>query len=846
MADFPTVTADGMRAVIAFAAGAGLKQLPKRPPLPRGLRWNKHEVQPLTPAVVAELKRIVGPRYVIADEAERLEPFSHDEIPDRSYAHMPEAVVRPASAEQVAAARAAADRAWEQFAAARPKGYRGDGSGCYPSADPPVAWDLKIKANVLWRTPLPDGFVDPVLVGDRLIVAAEPHTLICLNKADGKELWRAECSFLELVDDAKWKSRPEAFAEYVRACRQSDTLSAQIRREKDPAMRAAFQKKIDETKKSWADMDALLKTLGIPGRHYHATATPVSDGRSVWAAFGGGVAACYDLDGRRKWMVATGLPFNDPSTGSPVLIGGRLVTAGGGGKGRQSGCSLAAFDAETGKLLWRAERPGGFGVGLAALRLGDGRQTADVVVTAGGQVLRAETGKVVHDDITGGLENNRCAPTVERSVVYFDPIVGESATRLWLDGDRVCARLLWCCRRVVGRGQASTCGSQWQSMRPMTIHDGLAYCTRIDTAHVPGHYVSPFNILDIYDADTGRHAAQLRPILRAALDPAIAPVMAGPMLLAGDGGRSPSGQAEVCEDCQMAVIERGELPLILSINVLDKMRANPVFEDNRMYVRMETSAACLSASAPGAARFQANRIAYRLFLDLGDLAAKPKLLLAEPPKYFTPPDGVPVVELTSMAMPDKWLFCGPLPPAEGDPLKGIGGEAEARSGKATQVTFAGRTAAFGPLDEKFIRREAERAAIDVLAAAGGQGQNVCYYYTVLDNPKPRHVQFLPAGEGAAAWLAGTAVRAKEVVRLAPGRYPLLVKVQLGEAPPFLMGSLLMQPKFADVAAPSEHYDAWLDRVRLRRRWLRYVADNLPGTEPGERALKYLEHLEHKE
>ena len=58
---------------------------------------------PLTPEIVEQLKSIVGASYVIADDPELLEPYGHDEIPDRHYAHLPEAVVRPRTAAEIAA-----------------------------------------------------------------------------------------------------------------------------------------------------------------------------------------------------------------------------------------------------------------------------------------------------------------------------------------------------------------------------------------------------------------------------------------------------------------------------------------------------------------------------------------------------------------------------------------------------------------------------------------------------------------------------------------------------------------------------------------------------------------------
>jgi len=52
---------------------------------------------PVTPAIVEALRAIVGDAHVIYADAERLEPYSHDEIHDARYAHKPECVVRPAT-----------------------------------------------------------------------------------------------------------------------------------------------------------------------------------------------------------------------------------------------------------------------------------------------------------------------------------------------------------------------------------------------------------------------------------------------------------------------------------------------------------------------------------------------------------------------------------------------------------------------------------------------------------------------------------------------------------------------------------------------------------------------------
>ena len=57
----------------------------------------------LTEPVVAKLRDIVGEKFVIFGDPDALEPYSHDEVPDKRYRHMPEALVRPTSANEIAA-----------------------------------------------------------------------------------------------------------------------------------------------------------------------------------------------------------------------------------------------------------------------------------------------------------------------------------------------------------------------------------------------------------------------------------------------------------------------------------------------------------------------------------------------------------------------------------------------------------------------------------------------------------------------------------------------------------------------------------------------------------------------
>src|SRR6516162_1068172 len=68
-------------------------------------------------------------------------------------------------------------------------GWRTDGTGCYPKAQPPLEWST--TKNVVWKTPMPGyGVSHPVLLGQRVFTCAEPGTLLCLNREDGKILWQ--------------------------------------------------------------------------------------------------------------------------------------------------------------------------------------------------------------------------------------------------------------------------------------------------------------------------------------------------------------------------------------------------------------------------------------------------------------------------------------------------------------------------------------------------------------------------------------------------------------------------------------------------------------------------------
>jgi hypothetical protein len=73
----------------------------------------------------------------------------------------------------------------------RPIGFRGDGTGRFPGAMPPLEFSQKDGKNVLWSVKMPNwGQSSPIVVGRRVITMAEPDTTLCVDADTGKVLWQ--------------------------------------------------------------------------------------------------------------------------------------------------------------------------------------------------------------------------------------------------------------------------------------------------------------------------------------------------------------------------------------------------------------------------------------------------------------------------------------------------------------------------------------------------------------------------------------------------------------------------------------------------------------------------------
>ena len=88
-----------------------------------------------------------------------------------------------------------------------PLGFRTDGTGRYPDANPPLHWGT--DKNVVWNIKLPKSNAIPVILGKKLFTCAEPCVLLCVNKATGEIIWQGESSFKEIALTEREKAQFE-------------------------------------------------------------------------------------------------------------------------------------------------------------------------------------------------------------------------------------------------------------------------------------------------------------------------------------------------------------------------------------------------------------------------------------------------------------------------------------------------------------------------------------------------------------------------------------------------------------------------------------------------------------
>ena len=291
-------------------------------------------------------------------------------------------------------------------------GWRNDNSGSFEVEKAPLKWSD--TDNVVWREQMPDwSNTSPVIVGDKIITAAEPATLICLDKATGKILWQQANHYADLVSPEvaeKAKAAEPILADIVKVKDDMKKLSRKLRRDrenkdllKQMEDLKAKAKQHQETLKA----DPVLAQFNKPGTHAangYCSYIPQCDGEHIYAAFGIGTLACFDMAGNRKWGIIADKP--DARFGgstSPILSKQFIIV---GFK------DYVAYDKTTGKEAWRlGGQAQSYGTPIL-IPIGD----QEVMITPQGDAVNCADGKVIAKGIFTKTPYN--APIFQNGILY--------------------------------------------------------------------------------------------------------------------------------------------------------------------------------------------------------------------------------------------------------------------------------------------------------------------------------------------------------------------------------------------------------------------------------------------
>ena len=443
-------------------------------------------------------------------------------------------------------------------------GFRGDGTGSFPDANPPVKWSA--AENVVWKTPMPArSNSSPIVVGDRVFTCSEPSTLLCVSAADGKILWSDTVTFFDTVPE----DDPEAAAIIAKV------NGAKTEKEKE-AIKESLKK--DIMRCEYFEMPPVM------GSHFgfileYTMPTPTSDGKQAYVVYGTGMVAAYDLEGKRKWV--RGIEKPRSATGyaaSPLLAGGRLVINMGG--------FLHGLDLASGKTVWKVEQEEYYGSPVRA-ELGG----TELVVVPMGNVYRASDGKLL---AKGAAINSQLTASVHGDVVYsawdesFNDKKGPKlpagashlsmAVRLKANADgTIATEKLW-----------ETTERPGNYSSPL-YHDGLIY-NKCNTTEANKYHVV------VFDAATGQVVYRSPPrAVNKGTDPHPCITLAGPYIY----GPFDSGQMWVFkpgrefQEVATNTLAKGGLGASLTQEDHDQMTSPPFFLGSRMYIRTHKFLWCI-------------------------------------------------------------------------------------------------------------------------------------------------------------------------------------------------------------------------------------------------------------
>jgi outer membrane protein assembly factor BamB len=323
-------------------------------------------------------------------------------------------------------------------------GFRGDGTGRYPDADPPAA-----PTELLWRHPTAAwSNASPVRFGPLLCVMEEPTTLTCLDAATGALRWQRPLDVLDAVpaaERATLAARLQALPSLQQQRRDAARALSLARRASHGAETSGptVAESTAELARIQEQIDALAPYTTPPDKDLvgYSSPTPLARDDRIYALTGHGVLAAFDLQGSRQWSVWLGPApgsmrgFDFGQSASPVWAGGLLIV------GHDH---LRALDPRTGAVRWHGPSYRDYGT-PAVVRVGG----KEALATPDGLLLDATTGRTLASGL-GDLWYT--GPVVQSDRLYYigghgnerqEGLVTAKAWRVVVKAEALAVEPLW-------------------------------------------------------------------------------------------------------------------------------------------------------------------------------------------------------------------------------------------------------------------------------------------------------------------------------------------------------------------------------------------------------------------
>jgi outer membrane protein assembly factor BamB len=198
-------------------------------------------------------------------------------------------------------------------------------NGTSDSTGLPTEWSLAENKNIVWKTELPSwSGSTPIIWGEHVFVTSP-------SRSDGGP---------PPQQPGRKGGRPMRDP-------GGQTLLLVCLSKKDGSIR--WQRELDYFNKTYNKQNS-------------SSPSPVTDGKHVWVLTGNGVVTAFDFDGKELWKKNLQEQYGDFGLNwgygsSPLLFDGKVIIEVLHGNNTDDPSYLVAFDAASGKVLWREERP---------------------------------------------------------------------------------------------------------------------------------------------------------------------------------------------------------------------------------------------------------------------------------------------------------------------------------------------------------------------------------------------------------------------------------------------------------------------------------------------------------